>query len=69
MEISTIELKKLTASDGMTLTNGETFSKEVYLGKNDSPDNWYEITDNEAEDRIKELESQTAMDIPTEEMV
>ena len=46
---TTIEIKKLIASEGMTLTNGETFSKEVYLGKNDSADNWHEITDAEAE--------------------
>ena len=36
----TIELRKLIAADGMTLYNGESFGKEVYLGKNDSPDNW-----------------------------
>ena len=47
MKITTIELRKLTASIGMTLTNGETFSKEVYLGKNDSPENWREITEEE----------------------
>ncbi len=46
---STIEFVKLTASDGMTLTNGVTFSKEVYLGINDSVDNWWEITDEEAQ--------------------
>lgn len=45
----TIELRKLTAAEGMTLYNGEAFGKEVYLGKNDSPDNWQEITDEEAE--------------------
>ena len=44
----TIELRKLTAAEGMTLTNGEAFGKEVYLGKNDSPDNWHEITDEDA---------------------
>lgn len=44
-----IELKKLTAAEGMTLTNGEAFGKEIYLGKNDSADNWHEITDAEAE--------------------
>ena len=32
MEIKTIELRKLIASEGMTLTDGETLSKEVYLG-------------------------------------
>lgn len=49
MTQETIELRKLTAAEGMTLYNGETFGKEVYLGKNDSPDNWQEITDAEAE--------------------
>ena len=44
----TIELRKLIAAEGMTLYNGESFGKEVYLGKNDSPDNWQEITDAEA---------------------
>lgn len=49
MQRSTIEFVKLTASDGMTLTNGKVFSKEVYLGVNDSVDNWWEITDEEAQ--------------------
>jgi hypothetical protein len=43
----------LKADEGMTLTNGETFGKVVYLGKNDSADNWHEITDEEAEARQK----------------
>jgi hypothetical protein len=41
----------LKAEEGYTLTNGETFGKVVYLGKNDSQDNWHEITDAEAEKR------------------
>jgi hypothetical protein len=49
MEITTIELRKLTASKGMVLTNGDTFSEEVYLGKYDNPDNWHEITVEEYE--------------------
>ena len=40
----------LKADEGMTLTNGEAFGKVVYLGKNDSEDNWHEITDGEAEE-------------------
>ena len=47
MEKSTIELIKLTAAEGMTLTNGETYGKEVYLGCNDSAENWQEIPDSE----------------------
>lgn len=46
---STVELIKLTAAEGMTLTNGEAYGKEIYLGCNDSPDNWREIPDSEAE--------------------
>jgi hypothetical protein len=38
----------LKADEGMTLTNGEAFGKVVYLGRNDSADNWHEITDEDA---------------------
>lgn len=47
MEIKTIELKKITAGIGMTLTNGEVYSKEVYLGCNDREENWHEIPEGE----------------------
>lgn len=49
MTQETIELRKLTAAEGMTLCNGESFGKEVFLGTSDSPDNWREIPDAEAE--------------------
>ena len=49
MTKSTVKLVKLTAAEGMTLTNGEAYGKEIYLGCNDSPDNWREISDSEAE--------------------
>ena len=39
----------LKAEDGKILTNGEAFGKVVYLGRNDSADNWHEITDEEAQ--------------------
>ena len=44
-----IKVIKLTAAEGMTLTNGDVFGKEIYLGRGDSIDNWQEITDAEAE--------------------
>lgn len=50
MEVSTIEIKKLTASYGMVLTNGEAYSSvggDVFLGVNDTPENWREITEEE----------------------
>ena len=57
METTKIELIKLTPSEGMVLTNGETYSTEVYLGKNDSADNWHEITVEEYEKVLeKEME-------------
>ena len=43
MKQETIEIRVLTASDGMVLTNGETYSTQVYLGIHDSTDNWLEI--------------------------
>ena len=64
MELTTIEIRKLTADEGMTLTNGEAFGKEVYLGKNDSAENWHEITEAEAEELQKVKEP-----IETEEIV
>ena len=59
IEINNLEIKKLTASSGTVLTNGETYGKEVYLGKFDSPDNWWEISEEEylkatAEENTKE---------------
>lgn len=61
MNISTIELKKITASDGMVLTNGETFSSvggSVYLGVNDSAENWREITEEEYSRIVAEAEKE-----------
>lgn len=45
MTETTITMKKLTASAGMILTNGEVYGKEIYLGKHDKAENWHEITD------------------------
>lgn len=36
------------------LTNGDTFSKKVYLGKNDSECNWREISNAEKEQAEQE---------------
>ena len=59
MEKTIIELTKVTATEGMVLTNGDTYSKEIYLGCNDSIDNWHEITDAEYEEIIKKQEEET----------
>lgn len=46
----TISIRVLTASDGMVLTNGETYSTQVYLGVHDSPENWREVPESEVPD-------------------
>ena len=47
----------LTPADGMRLTDGETVAEgTVYLGGNDAPENWREVTELEA----AEIEAQNA---------
>lgn len=58
MEKQIIELTKVTASEGMVLTNGETYSKEIYLGCNDIIDNWHEITDAQYSELAKRQEEE-----------
>ena len=53
---STIKITKLTASEGHVLTDGESYGKEIYLGVNDKPENWHEITDAEYEVILAEEE-------------
>lgn len=63
MKQETITSIKLTASDGMVLTNGESFGKVVYLGVYDTPDNWHEITEEEYNAIIEEEENQNAQSL------
>lgn len=67
MEMKTIELRKLTADEGMTLYDGETLGKEIYLGTLDSPENWREITDEEAEAIRAEQEAAAMAEAEQEE--
>ena len=41
----------------MVFTNGKAYGQTVYLGINDKPENWYEITDEEYK---KIIETQAA---------
>lgn len=62
MESKMVQIRILKADENMVLTNGEAFSSvggEVYLGINDSPDNWWEITQEEFEKIQKENENNT----------
>ena len=45
---NTIQIIVLEASEGKVLTNGEIYSTKVYLGVNDSPENWHEVDSSEA---------------------
>lgn len=54
MKEEKIILRKLTATDGYVLTNGEAYGKEIWLGANDKAENWHEITDAEYEAISKE---------------
>lgn len=57
MEMETITRIKLTSTDGMILTNGETFGRVIYLASGETADNWHEITEEEYNEiRNKTLE-------------
>ena len=51
----TITRIKLTAAEGMVLTDGESYGKEIFLSQNESADNWYEITEKEYKEMIEKL--------------
>lgn len=58
MTKETITRTKLTASEGMILTDGESFGKVVFLASGDEGERWYEITEAEYEAKIAEREAQ-----------
>ncbi len=57
---TTVILRKLTASNGMVITNKATETMratEVYLGKEDSEDNYIEIPEDTPLPKIKKQDS------------
>ena len=48
----------LYADDGMVLTNGETYGKQVFLAEGSSAKDWHEITDEEAAELQKSAEKE-----------
>jgi hypothetical protein len=56
----TITRIKLISAEGMILTNGEIFGKEIFLSENDTPENWHEITEEEYENIQAEINSKNA---------
>jgi hypothetical protein len=49
---------KMKATDGMILTNGEIYGREVFLGTGDSPDNWWEISLTEYEKKMEDMKNE-----------
>ena len=58
MKITNIQIRELTADDGMMLTDGKVFSDKIYLGCNDQPENWDEVTEADAKIMKDKLESE-----------
>lgn len=56
MITNSVTIIVLEPSEGKVLTNGETFSYKVFLGKNDSPENWYEVDEEEILNTQDEIE-------------
>ena len=53
-----IEIRELKANENMVLTNGQVWSSiggSIFLGINDSPNNWWEITAEEAKQQQEKL--------------
>ena len=54
---------KLIADDGMMLTNGEsTYCKKVYLAIGTTPDDWREVTEQEAEKAMEDVDPEEALE-------
>lgn len=62
MTITTNEkgIRILTPAEGKYLTNGETYSQKVYLGKNGSPSDWREVN---SPDEDPDLTAEEALSI------
>lgn len=53
----------IRADEGKWLTDGENYGKIISLAEGVSVDNYYEISDEEYEEKMKEIENQFQGDI------
>lgn len=58
MRTETITITKIIASEGMILTNGETYGTEIFLAEGVSADDFREITKAEYEAYLAEQEKE-----------
>ena len=56
-------IRILTPEDGKYLTNGETYSTKVYLGKNANVEDWHEVDSIPNEEADPELTDSEALAI------
>ena len=62
MNIETIELRKIIATKGMILTDGENYGKIIFLSDDADISLWYEITEEKYNEIQKELEEEINQD-------
>ena len=53
----------ITPDEGKWLTNGQTYSQQVWLGTQDSPSNWSEVSEEEVPEEWKPMEDKTLAEI------
>ena len=53
MKVETIVRKKITASEGCVLTDGEVYGKVIYLAEGKSENDFYEITEMQYKARME----------------
>lgn len=56
MQTEYITRTKLTAGEGMVITNGEVYGKEIFLSQTDNPYDYHEIPESEYERILAEQE-------------
>lgn len=49
------------ADEGMYITNGEIFGKQIYLSDSDSPENYTEISEKEYESILETLDGDAGL--------
>jgi hypothetical protein len=57
MKVETIVRKKITASEGMMLTDGEIYGRTIYLAEGKSEADFYEISEEQYQEKMKGAEA------------